>query len=230
MAFSIMTQNCYGVPLLSSVKRLQIIASKIKELQPDVVFLQEIQWRGFVEIFNLPNYELFFENGLYATKGGLLTLVKTSHRSKHLSFQKFISQGKLFSPQVLCKILGKGFLRVYLKQLDLHLINTHLAADYPNIPLNDRTYDKQLFELLKRLKKYKRVILAGDFNLDEKSTYYNEILKRGYKDFTYGLGPSYPESGEKIDFIFGKNVKNFSKRGFIDYKIPVSDHKGILVS
>lgn len=228
MAFSIMTQNCFGVPLPSSAKRLQVIASKIIELQPDVVFLQEIQWLPWTKIFNLQGYQQFYENSWLATKGGLLTLVKDQFQTKYLGFSKFYSQGKIFSLQIQDCLLGKGFIDVYLKSQNFHLINTHLVANYDHSTL-DQTRINQLNQLFGYTKNFNRVILAGDFNLDEKSAYYNEILKGGFKDLTYGLGPSYPESGEKLDFIFGFKTTMLKSCEYINYSSRVSDHNGILI-
>lgn len=228
MAFSIMTQNCFGVPLPSSAKHLRVIASKIIELQPDVVFLQEIQWLPWTKLFDLRGYQQFYEDSWLATKGGLLTLVKDQFQAKNLGFNKFYSQGKIFSLQIQDCILGKGFIDVYLESLNIHLINTHLVANYDHSAF-DQTRVNQLTQLFEYTKNFKRVILAGDFNLDEKSDLYNFILKRGFKDFTFGLGPSYPDSGEKLDFIFGFKTNMLKSCEYINYSSRVSDHNGILI-
>lgn len=220
MKLKIYTQNCFGIPW--SGNRLKKIAIKIVKEEFDVVFLQEIQWKRNVPIFDLPKYQMFFDNGLYATAGGLLTLLKKDFLGEH-GFVKFKAQGGV--RQIADRALGKGILDVVLAKERIHLINTHFMATYLPGRFRDKAQEKQLEQFLEYVKDLKKFVAAGDLNFSDESQSYQKLLL-GVADFSRGIGKSHILG--KIDFVVGRGVKKVLKKEFVSYDGFVSDHKGIL--
>lgn len=221
----ILTQNCFGIPFPGTASRLYKIASKIFEISPDVAFLQEIQWKKNVGIFKNPEYEIFYEMGLYGTKGGLLTMVRKSFFGKQV-FVKFEQQGGW--RQIGDRGLGKGILDVFVPKENIHLINTHLLATYSPGFLRDRDQLKQLQQLLRYVGRFNKFVGGGDLNFPEGSLYYDKLTSE-VDDYTFEMGISHPILKSKIDFVFGKGIKKVIKKEFVTFGSFVSDHKGILV-
>lgn len=225
MKLSVYTQNCFGVPVPGSRRRLVKISEKILEIKPDVVFLQEIQWKSFVKVFRSDEYEMAFDDGFYATKGGLLTLVRKAHKFD-FGFVKFSSQGGI--RQLADRGLGKGLLDVYFPKHKLHLINTHFLATYMPGIFRDKGQERQLEQFLEYTHDFKLFVGAGDLNFSDKSKSYLKLVET-IEDFSADIGVSHPVLKSKIDFVFGRGVKRILKKEYVGYDSFVSDHKGILV-
>lgn len=223
MKLSVFTQNCFGIPFPRTKRRLEKIADKILDLSPDVVFLQEIQWKRHVKIFDIPNYQTFFDDGRFATAGGLLTLLRKDFLGSH-GFVKFKRQGGV--RQIADRALGKGILDVVLSKENVHLVNTHLLATYMPGFLRDKGQLAQLKELISYLKPFEKFVAAGDLNFSEGSNYH-KLLTSEFEDLSFDIGLSHPILKSKIDFVFGKGVKKVLSKRFVEYEGFVSDHKGI---
>lgn len=223
MTLLVYTQNCFGIPIPGTNLRLKKIAAKILELSPDVVFLQEIQWKKHVPIFDIPNYQMFFDDGRFATAGGLLTLLRKDFLGKH-GFVKFKRQGGV--RQIADRALGKGILDVVLSKEKIHLVNTHFLATYMPGFLRDKGQLAQLQQLISYLKPFEQFVAAGDLNFSEGSNYH-KLLTSEFEDLSFDIGISHPILKSKIDFVFGKGVKKVLSKEFVEYEGFVSDHKGI---
>jgi endonuclease/exonuclease/phosphatase family metal-dependent hydrolase len=76
MNLKIFSQNCHGLPTLDLFRRLKLIAEKIKEIDPDVVFLQEIILNRSLKQIAIDGYDIFYSPSTIINKGGLVTLTK----------------------------------------------------------------------------------------------------------------------------------------------------------
>ncbi len=224
MKLKVYTQNCFGIPLPLTSTRHKKIAAKISEISPDVVFLQEIQWKRHVSIFEIPGYRLFHEPGVYATMGGLLTLIKEPI-SGEAKFIKFTKQGGV--RQIADRGLKKGMLDVFLDN-NVHLINTHFLSTYSRGFKEDPAQLSQLDELLAYVKPFGKFIGAGDLNFTEGSLYYEKLVS-GVSDLSNGLGYSHVMINSKLDFVFGGGISKVLKKEYVEFDKFVSDHKGIYV-
>lgn len=226
----IITQNCFGANVLNASKRLEIIARQISQIKPDLVFLQEIGFPYQAKIFSLPGFIQFFTPAHIFIKGGLLTLVKDNLQVKSITFTQFSSQGKLFSEQLVDRMIGKGFLDIELKN-GIHLINTHLVATYSGRFVYDSNQLDQINQLISYFQKLEKVIIAGDFNTDRGGQYY-QLMIRYLTDFAPKIECTSPNGKRNIDFVLGKGIdQKVLSAQLINYpsKNYPSDHKGILV-
>ncbi len=216
------------MPMPGAENRLKVVAVTLKKLNPDVVFLQEV-WGLGLKVLNLPGYVLLYEKRLVIPKGGLVILLKKGLDFSSIKFHKYHFQGKFFSKQLVDRVGGKGFLDVFIPKMNLHLVDTHLLSDYADVFKADLGQKLQLDELMSFIKTKSFVLGAGDFNFDEDSIFYQHLIKY-VKNFTAGIGPSYPANNRKVDFIVGKGKKlGKYKARYIDYSTPVSDHKGVIL-
>lgn len=225
----IITQNCYGIGLKDNLPRFSLIAKEIDKLKPDIVLLQEVIFPFQVDCFNSLGYEMFFQKNSFYINGGLLTLVDKSLDPVGWSFERYNSQGKLFSRQILERFINKGFLTVTLNN-GQKIVNTHLLCTYSDMFIFDQNQKDQLDQLMKHVINNKNIVLGGDFNLQEGSPHYQMIIKK-VRDYTLGMGYSYLWRKSKIDYIFGPLNNKFSTRKYMEYagQIYPSDHKGIFV-
>jgi endonuclease/exonuclease/phosphatase family metal-dependent hydrolase len=225
----ILTQNCSWLPVRERKHRMQEIARTIEEMQPDVVFLQEVILMTYVQYFHLTGYEMFYEKGRLWIQGGLVILVKKSlGKAEFKRYHRYGKQGKILSRQVAVKVIKCGFLEVYLPERDLTLINTYLIPLFRPYFVEDKNQRWQLRELLEESADKQRVLVGGDFNLTQGSSFHDLLLNQ-FEDLSHGVGRTYkayqgrftgflskeirfprrkyPMDWEKqIDFIFAKNL------------------------
>ncbi len=229
------TQNLYHFGLHRK-KRINEVKQYMNYKKFDFVFLQEIIFNSTLKKFdNVLNKDFeYYTNGRIGPKGGLIIISKK--KFDKIEFYKFKEQGRIFSKQIIDRIIEKGFLVGY-KGKEVY-INTHLVATYRNESGKTvENLNKQFQELLKfikqQIKKKKKIILAGDFNFTPHSNNYKSITKlltdntkKPEKQIKTEHRKKY-HYGEK-DFIFSsfKKSKNYSEPS---YPIFVSDHPGISV-
>lgn len=217
----IYTQNCKGIPFTDWRRRRREIINKIKELDPDVVFLQEIVLKNNLAHFALPGYEVVAVTGALFVKGGLVILSKL--KIKNFYFQKFQAQGKIFSQQITDRFLGKGFL-VAETEDGQAFINTHLVSFYSEAPKSDKNRTSQLRQLLATAGNYPSAIIGGDFNFTPDSEDY--ALARAFlKDAAEDLSPTF--ENHKVDYIFATGERATRRKTVVEGGF--SDHKGIFI-
>lgn len=225
-SLKIFSQNCHAIPGTGAMRRLAVIAQKISELHPDIIFLQEVILKSYLRHLKLPDYHLLFVPGNVLVRGGLVMLVKKSIPVVSVRFKAFAKQGRVFSRQLSDRMLGKGFLCVQTNEA--FLINTHLVYAYRKPFASDRAQERQLKQLMEYVRGRSEVMIAGDFNFAEDSPYY-QMIAPPLRDMTRGLGETDLEDHVKYDFIFTKGMPiPRSSASCVEYPTAVSDHKGIV--
>ena len=164
MKLKIFNLNCWLLPPPISAennKRIEEIISLVNHTRPDVIMLQEVWLNKYVNKFKngLQNYSFIATEGKSFNKSGLLTGLKIPYSSHKINFFNHVK-----GYNVIEKIASKGYHLIHISK-DIYLINTHL---YAPIKSSNRKITKLQFNLLKKFSKDKKVILAGDLNLEEK--------------------------------------------------------------
>lgn len=201
--FSLITLNCFGVPTMSTRRRLLALAHELNSQPFNVICFQEVQshlYRRLLlkacDAYPYNAYQPF----VHAPKGGLLTLART-----HITSAEFIlyeARGRWYSPAVADWILHKGALVTRMKWGDLPVvvINTHLNANYRGNWESASHYTReeqrqlhQLAEIVAGQPKDALVVVAGDFNIPRGGSLYNTfVLESGLTDAMAGdLRPTY---------------------------------------
>lgn len=223
---TIVTQNGYSF----SIKKDVWIRKTIEE-DPDVIFMQEMPFYPDIHPFGDRGYSLFYEDGIFGPKGGLVIAVK--NKTPDVSFYEFDDQGSILSEQITDRLIEKGVLVVRFK--DATLIDTHLVSPYTENPddeehKNNIVQFNQLLGIIENeMVRNKTIILAGDFNFNNESAQYRQLTGI-LDDKTTGLGDRayYSEQDKQMDFIFS-NRGSVSDMSINEYASDVTDHKGIVV-
>lgn len=227
------TQNLYHFGLHKR-QRINEVKQYMNYKKFDFVFLQEIIFNSTLKKFdNLLNKDFeYYVKGRLGPKGGLVIISKKKFNK--LEFYKFKEQGRIFSKQMIDRIIEKGFLVGYSgKEV---YINTHLVATYrkeggKSVENLNKQFNELLDFIKKKIKQRKKIILAGDFNFTSHSNNYKQITKllqdntiKQKKEIRVRNRKKY-HYGDK-DFIFSsfKKSKNYFEPS---YPIFVSDHPGI---
>jgi endonuclease/exonuclease/phosphatase family metal-dependent hydrolase len=197
-------------------KNSDIIASKILQLQPDIVCLQECVAPSQIQKFTLEGYnQAYFQ--LPKTKvrntlirmnrekpdvepsGGLLTLTK--EKPIRTEFIKFQNQGAIFSLQLAERAIQKGFLVVELE--DLIIINTHLTAPHRKKTLDaQKIHDNQTDQICNYIKDLpKKVVLVGDFNFSKNDPNFLKLLGFNLRDLSEYLALTFTTWKNKLDYV-----------------------------
>ena len=203
-------------------KRRPLLIKKIQELDPDVVFLQEIILKNNLRHFELPGYEVCAVKGRIFAKGGLVILSKL--KIKNFYFQKFQAQGKIFSQQITDRMLGKGFLVAHLENGQT-LVNTHLVSFYYGPPEEvDHGRKSQTTELISSIKHHPKIIMGGDFNFIPTLEEYS-LIREHLHDTAEGDDPTF--ENYKVDYIFSHEAKKPIQKFIVGGDF--SDHRGIFI-
>src|SRR5579885_2103533 len=131
--FSLLTLNCFGVPTISTRRRLLALSKALNECDFSIVCFQEVQShlyrRLLLKACNTYPYNAY-QPFVHAPKGGLLTLSRTPINSAE--FILYDARGRWYSPAVADWILHKGALVIRFKcdGIPVVVVNTHLNANY----------------------------------------------------------------------------------------------------
>ncbi len=230
-------------------KSSSIIASKIQELQPDIVCLQECGFASQIKSLTIPSYfqsfvpllvgkfatvvtKVFRDKTEIAASGGLMVLSKTKPIT--VEFVRFANQIKPF-PHALVflveKTIHRGFL--VLEFEDYFLINIHLTADFKKKWLDKNlatssSQTKQLIEFIQTIK-HKKIIITGDFNFTPKNATYTHLDDNfDLIDISNNIPFTYIDKKAKLDYIF-TNLKFFyTENKLVTFTKPPSDHFAIM--
>lgn len=254
----ILTFNCFGVPLVSPklVTRLKEIIKKIKELESDLICLQEVflPWHKQLMVKGFKDYPYFFysQKGLLGCGGGLMVFSKLPLLSA--KFQKFNKVGNLRDLTLTDRLVSKGFMILEVKaKINFYLINAHLTANYENLydpaRANAGIQKQQLNQLAAAINQLDRqqICLAGaDIGVPPDSELFKEFSqKTGFEDLTPDNVPThnlslyyFPKLFRKVifykkdDYILYRGPKNYTCQWqhFLDGSEKLSDHRGILVN
>jgi endonuclease/exonuclease/phosphatase family metal-dependent hydrolase len=173
------------------ITRLRILKRKISQFEPSIVTFQEV-----TDVFALSHLKAsffrfnFVYQGLLKIEGGVVTLYdKSKWRLVSKQFMAFTEQGKLFSQQLIDRILRKGVLAVILESRKtgrkLLVINVHLTANYGQkvTKEEEKIFKIQLKEIQGLIKKYQKIcrwqLIAGDFNISFNHELVREWIKAG---------------------------------------------------
>jgi len=232
------TQNVFGLPFTRRERRFRALSDQIRELAPDVAFLQEVLFAGDEKCFRIEGYHAaFVPKGLF-NRGGLLILCRTP--LTRVRFHPFSAQGAWHNLQLSDRLLGKGWLEAEASAWGITLVNTHLVSTYQESRrfVHDLEQRSQLEQMLCGVRDLGPSVLAGDFNFAENTPFHGmaealvEDVARGLRPT--GLGHLQP----KLDHIFVRGLGRqealakwiipgtlAGTRG----TVPLSDHAGVSV-
>jgi len=227
-------------------KRLQTTAEILKQLDTDIIMLQEIHTYSVLKLLRRKlshhpyvAYKPFF----YGPRGGLVIFSKFP--LEEIQYINFKTRGTFFNRSFIAQIIRNGILMSKIDDMPLYLLNTYLTPntdhDYSE---NNRFYrytDAQLTQIAEIAqaiaKKKGELILAGDFNTEKGSPLYNKFLQASKVtdvfskfDFPTQHQEFVPKKHtvRRIDFIFLRNGKakatiDETEHVFTD-RLPI--HKG----
>lgn len=185
-SLSVLTFNCFGAYAPGTSARLHALAGRLNASDYDVVCLQEVQRRRYLnsllrETVSYPycSYEPFVR----APKGGLLTLGRLQMVEQH--FTLYRERGLWYTPALADWLLHKGVLssRFDLNGQIVTVFNTHLTANYtgdwgPGNAYAEQEYSQllQLAEMVQAQPPDAIVIVCGDFNIPRRSWMYEKFI------------------------------------------------------
>lgn len=260
---SILSFNFLGMPFFSKNYRLRLekLTEEMVKVDPDIICFQEV-WlastrKYLQENFKLLGFKYYFHpiSGLRLNGFFVLSKLKMSamdHWSSGINIRGFGNS--------LTEILGtKGFclFKVTFGRKEVFIFNVHASVDWSNkFNEGSRYFKQQLKEftiLAKRINslKGKKIIVVGDFNIEEGSLLYKRFMEMSGVDhflkglilrtilpniFSFLVRRVNKPRGVKRDFVF---AKNFSKDSILSHKVLwdkpfekigyISDHVAILV-
>jgi endonuclease/exonuclease/phosphatase family metal-dependent hydrolase len=234
----IYTQNAFGLPFTRRARRFQALAGLIRDLAPDVAFLQEALFAGDERHFRIEGYHAAFIPGGMFNRGGLLTLCRVP--LTRVRFHPFRAQGAWHNLQLSDRLLGKGWLEAEAADWGITLVNTHLVSTYQESHrfVHDLEQRAQLEQVLRMMAHLGPSVLAGDFNFTE-NTPYHSIAEALVEDVARGLHPLGQDHLQpKLDHIFVRGLGRLEARArWINPgtlagsrgAVALSDHGGISV-
>lgn len=206
----VLTWNVHGIPTVPVMdERISRIASAIRERRPDIVFLQEVWFKGDARLFaealgrdytRLEDPPTVADTFVYRAagfrRGGLLTFWRTDRgfavdalRSGFTYFANGCSgcplqQGDGFAHK------GVQQTAMRMRGMDVVLLNTHLQSQYPEAAqAYELVRSEQIDDLASRVKRIDRaalVIVSGDFNTAPRGPdeWLYQRLTAGLRDLT----------------------------------------------
>jgi endonuclease/exonuclease/phosphatase family metal-dependent hydrolase len=232
------TQNVFGLPFTRRERRFRALSDQIRELAPDVAFLQEVLFAGDEKCFRIEGYHAaFVPKGLF-NRGGLLILCRTP--LTRVRFHPFSAQGAWHNLQLSDRLLGKGWLEAEAAAWGITLVNTHLVSTYQESRrfVHDPEQRSQLEQMLRVVPELGPSVLAGDFNFAE-NTPFHGMAEACVEDVARGLHPlGLGHLQPKLDHIFvrGLGCQEALAKWIIPGTlagtrgtVPLSDHAGVSV-
>jgi endonuclease/exonuclease/phosphatase family metal-dependent hydrolase len=232
------TQNVFGLPFTRRARRFRALSDLIRELAPDVAFLQEVLFAGDEEYFQIEGYHAASVPSGWFNRGGLLILCRTP--LTRVRFQPFRAQGAWHNLQLSDRLLGKGWLEAEAAAWGITLVNTHLVSTYQESRrfVHDPEQRSQLEQMLRVVADLGPSVLAGDFNFTE-NTPFHGLTETIAEDVARGLHPlATGHLQPKLDHIFVRGLGRTEAqakwilpgtlagtRGMV----PLSDHAGVSV-
>lgn len=187
---SLLTLNCFGIPTLWTHKRLLTLAHELNQRQATLVCLQEVQTHAYRRLLTqactaYPSHA--HEPFIHAPKGGLLTLGRAPFA--HSQFILYHERGLWYTPGLADWMLHKGMLctTLHLDGLPIHLLNTHLHANYDGDWRPHNRFARSEWRQLQQLAAVVAaqpaealVLVAGDFNIPRGSWLYHDFLQASH--------------------------------------------------
>jgi endonuclease/exonuclease/phosphatase family metal-dependent hydrolase len=234
----IYTQNAFGLPFTRRARRFRALSELIREMAPDVVFLQEVMFPGDEGHFRIEGYHAAcVPRGLF-NGGGLLILCRAP--LSRVRFHPFRAQGAWHNLQLSDRLLGKGWLEAEVADWGLTLVNTHLVSTYQESRrfVHDPGQRSQLEQMLRSVARLGPAVLAGDFNFTA-GTPFHTLAEACLEDVGRGLLPlGQGRLQPELDHVFvrGLGWKEARAEWVLPGAlagtrgaVPLSDHAGVRV-
>ncbi len=219
----LMTYNIKNNYKEKTFKRIDKIIKIIKEENPDIIGLQEVNFKvkNYLKD-NLKEYQIFGKsryqnNKIYDEYNIVLikkniTVLKTETyklypKHKHAFFSLF----PRIATQVLIKYQNK----------EIHIFNTHLDV------LFNYTRKKELEILNEKIKKEENIIIMGDFNMTPQNKIFQKLTSY-YKNINIVTQTNIHRK-HPIDYILISNNITYENTKIINSKEMPSDHFPITV-
>jgi endonuclease/exonuclease/phosphatase family metal-dependent hydrolase len=232
--------------------RMDRVSSKVRELSPDLVLLQEVWLGSYVDRLTLalhPDWiPIYIKRGRGGPKGGLLAFVNASDGWLPCSepqFHAFAASAPVWKIWEGDGLGGKGVLAVELEcgEQRLFAINTHLQSQYSGSNYAE-VREAQLTEVRKFVSNsYSSLsaIIAGDFNTDARDSFYSHVTALGTdltadaRQLSNSGTTANPRDGghEWIDYIVAANSQAWTVSADLELiandsgDVPYSDHSGL---
>jgi exonuclease III len=215
--------NLYRNPNL----RINDIISKIDELEPDIICLQEVfdyKIRNLLEThYKNKKYNIYYsyDKSFTLPKNGLFTCSKLP-----IFFQEDLDYCSKVGVE---KVINKGIITIGIKHpsgLDVFIHNTHMQSDtnFWSRTNSLKCRRKQHIELIQYLNKFNKRIqyLVGDLN--DKFNFINELQCYPNTFLNNEKIITFPNIDDQLDYIIGNNNfgHTFEMVNCIDNKL--SDH------
>jgi endonuclease/exonuclease/phosphatase family metal-dependent hydrolase len=233
MKLKVLTQNMWLFLFPISIdhkKRIRRLATKINELKPEFIALQEFFYKNDINYLlkQIDNYYFIHEVGL-TNKSGLLTLTK--HKPGNINFINF-DKNELNFPE---NLTSKGLLitEFKIKNKKFKFINTHFNFHKNNVLR--KKYTKNCFNKLINLNLNDLTFIAGDFNMfpDELKKYTKNLFLIENEKITWDKKSKYIKyftiknllkQNAKLDYLFSNKKMKFKSQTI---RNDISDHYGI---
>ena len=200
------TQNVFGLPFTRRARRFRALSDLIRELAPDVAFLQEVMFAGDEKCFRIEGYHAaFIPVGMF-NGGGLLILCRVP--LTRVRFHPYRAQGAWHNLQLSDRLLGKGWLEAEASDWGITLVNTHLVSTYQESRrfVHDLEQLAQLDQVLRAMPCVEPSVLAGDFNFIEDTPFHSRA-EAFVADVARGLDPlGLNHMQPKLDHIFVRGL------------------------
>jgi endonuclease/exonuclease/phosphatase family metal-dependent hydrolase len=254
----IVTLNCFLSPWSWKRKnRLSHLVKALVDERPDIIFLQEVFFKGDAGFIVKNLFQSGFVDFFYSKTLLIVSKYKFTSRAYQDFKPHFSCNILLFIIELLNWIYGKGYQIVEINFDNQHtyLVNTHLLSAYGlDYGFYQKSRLQQLVEICNCLKnklhQTRQVIFSGDFNFDINSSSYKVITNYyGFTDpFQKVTGNTFSTDNlnrkffllkkinQRIDHVFIKGFEQFKTFGqiifcepyFVDgKKSHVSDHYGL---
>lgn len=214
--------NIFHTNIRSLDKNLDSLKILLEQLNSnfDVIVCSETRFIEYPDLFNMPNYTIYFNDSNYNQNDGVVVYVKT-HIKHNI---------------IKCKTDSTCYLR-----LECHINNEIVAITsiYKSPAINDDNFINNLSNYILSYCNKRTEILCGDFNIDilNKSNNYNDskfkylnlLYSNGFTSYINEYTRIFNGSKSCLDHFFVKshmNQKNFTP---IILKSKITDHYPIIL-
>jgi len=247
-AVKIVSWNVHGLPFIGAGPRMAVAGSKIREIHPDFVFLQEVWLNRYASALKAELRAAGYVEAEYHSiapirTGGLLVFVDAQRGWRILStrFVEYDLSGPVWRVWEGDGLSGKGMLIIEVENaakvrrvlIDTHLQSQYGARDYAAVR------GAQLDQLVREAASHKAWLIAGDFNMRDSDPLYSKFAANAWHDATIAYRKAcacatYIGEGSAADWIDYVLLADDSKSHVSLIRNhssddPYSDHEGLIV-
>ncbi len=242
MDVKIFNLNCWLLPSLLSTdkkKRAAEIISLIKDTNPDIITLQEVWTKKYINLFKeeLKKYDFVTSNDPWYERDGLITGVSSERSDLEIISRETNQFPSNNASELTTKVTKKGYHKIELEG-NIFIYNTHLY--YPSNESKE-VITKDQFKLLEERIGDEKAILVGDLDLREEAFMKinnlfkyadkptEEISRSSLNPYTKSRANKYVEPDTKRDYVLATKKGNIIISSKEIIKAPyVSDHFPII--